>query len=103
MFGRIKGTLMVVEARVIVTRAFRALAMPTLPFDPQTLATRLCDIAYKTKPELFDGKLGTPPRAITMAAVALAGGLTFEEDVIGQETLQDVFLALGNVLLVVRF
>jgi hypothetical protein len=95
MFGKVKGILKVSEASVIVKQALRALPLP--PVDPDALATRLVAISYNSKPELFDGKLGKPPRPITTAAVSLAGGLTLDE--CNTEVRQCVFLALGNVLL----
>jgi len=99
VFGKLKGMLKVSEASGIVKQAFRALPLPMLPFDPDTLATRLVAISYNSKPELFDGKLGKAPRPITTAAVSLAGGLTYEEYEFGHSARQCVFLALGNVLL----
>lgn len=99
MFGKIKGMLKVSEAGVIVKQAFRALPVPVLPFDPDTLATKLVAISYSSKPDLFDGKHGKAPHAIATAAVSLAGGLTYEEYEFGHSARQCVFLALGNVLL----
>lgn len=95
MFGKVKGMLKMSEASVIVKQALRALPLP--PPDPDALATRLVAISYNSKPELFDGKLGKPPRPITTAAVSLAGGLTLEE--CDANARQCVFLALGSVLL----
>lgn len=99
MFGKLKGMFSASEATGIVKQAFRALPLPLLPFDPEALATRLVAISYSTKPDLFEGKLGKPPRAITTAAVSLAGGLTYEEYEFGDTARQCVFLALGSVLL----
>ncbi len=70
-----------------------------LPFDPATIATRLVAISYNTKPDLFDGKLGPRPHAISTAAVALADGLTYDGYEFDHSSKQCVFLALGNVLI----
>lgn len=99
MFGKLKGMLKVSEASVIVKQAFRTLPLPMLPFDPDTLATRLVAISYNSKPDLFDGKHGKPPHAIATAAVSLAGGLSYQEYEFATSARQCVFLALGNVLL----
>lgn len=99
MFGRIKGMFTASEASGIIKGAFRALPLPMLPFDPEALATSLVAQSYNTKPEMFDGKQGKPPHAVTTAAVSLAGGLTYEGYEFGASARQCVFLALGNVLL----
>lgn len=99
MFGKLKGMLSASEATGIVKQAFRALALPVLPFDPDALAIRLVAVSHATKPDLFEGKHGKPPRPITTAAVSLAGGLTYEEYEFENTARKCVFLALGMVLL----
>lgn len=99
MFGKIKGMLKITEAGGIVKRAFQALPLPMLPFEPDVLATKLVAISYSTKPDLFDGKHGKPPHPMATAAIALAGGLAYDEYEFSDTARQCVFLALGNVLL----
>lgn len=99
MFGKIRGMLKVSEAGVIVKQAFRALPLPTLPFDPEVLGTKLVAISYNSKPDLFNGKQGKAPHPMATAAVSLAGGLDYQDYEFGTSARQCVFLALGNVLL----
>lgn len=99
VFGRSRNMLKVSEAGVIVKRAFRALPLPMLPFDPDALATKLVAISYTTKPDLFDGKHGKSPHAMATAAISLAGGLTHQDYEFGDTARKCVFLALGSVLI----
>lgn len=96
LFGAIKSTYKKSEAAVVVQNLLEHQAKVCgFDLDPATLANKLVELVWNSKPDVFDGKFGQRPHKITVAASALANGILLLEDNVNRDAL---VLSLGNIL-----
>jgi len=97
LFSGIKSTYKKSEAAVVVQNLLEhQVKVGLFDLEPAKLATKLIEIVWDTKPDVFNGKFGQRPHKIIVAASALANGITFFDD----EDLKRnaLVLSLGNIL-----
>lgn len=99
MFTAFKSVWKKSEAAVVVQNllehSVRALA---LDVDPKTTATLLVSGVWASSPDVFDGKFGQRPHKISVAASALATGISFFKEKDDRHHLHACTIALGNLL-----
>lgn len=99
MFGKFKSMLMLSESSFVLKEAILSITIGTPNFDIDTLSTRVVSTLYNSKHELFDGKMGKRPHAISTAAAALAQGIRERPAAFSDEIDASMALALGQLLL----
>ncbi len=99
MFGKLKSMGNLAKAGQIIEEVIVKMSPFGTDFDVKALARRLTAIAYSSRPELFEGKIGYLPNPIVVAAVALAQGLSERPAGYNEDIDAPMFLALGNLLM----
>jgi hypothetical protein len=97
-FSGIKDMNKKVEAAVIVQNLLEIqVNAGTFSSDPQNFATRLVNMAWDKKPDLFNGGFGQRPFKLAVAASAFSNGVTqFNDDPSIKVAL---VISLGNIFL----
>jgi len=97
LFSGIKSIYKKSEAAVVVQNLLQHQAnVGLLDLDPATLANKLVENVWDSKPDVFDGEFGQRPHKLTVAASALANGIELFDD--GDLNRNAIVLSLGNIL-----
>jgi hypothetical protein len=97
ILSNIKSTYRKSEAAVVVQNLLEHQAKGGwFDMDPASLANRLVAAVWEQKPDVFGGKFGQRPHKITVAASALASGISFLEE--NDRNRYALVFSLGNIL-----
>lgn len=97
LFNAIKNTYRKSEAAVVVQNLLEHQAKAeNFDLDPASYANRLITAIWDQKPDIFDGKFGQQPHKLTVAAVALANGVSQLEE--SDPNWHALVFSLGNIL-----
>ncbi len=100
MFGRLKARKRLAETRNLIEDALKEVRFLGSGSDPDKLATKLTMMLSTGRPDFYDGSPGkNAPHVVAGAAAALAVGLASEAEKFDEDTLSQMHLALGNLLL----